>query len=207
MSFPWLLLGVCLAVELVARVVLEVRERRRTGVRGGVFTVLRLIPLVNDIVPLPESRRDTADSEFVQKHEEGHATMRHAVLRNLVKVAFLLLAVWAFAFLLSSMTLSVVEAVLWLHLAVIPFRMVFHLYCWYQEYDADRYAFEKVGKKKAKVAMRNLAESEPPYTKLFALVYREHPTAADRSYRILNKCFREGGGLLLASSGRDRHPS
>jgi Zn-dependent protease with chaperone function len=113
--------------------------------------------------------------------------MRHGVLRNLVKVAFLLLAVWAFAFLLSSMTLSILEAVLWLHLAVIPFRMVFHLYCWYQEYDADRYAFDKVGKKMAKVAMRNLAESEIPYTKLFALVYREHPTAADRSYRILNK--------------------
>jgi hypothetical protein len=187
MSFPWLLLGACLIAELVARVVLEIRERRLTGVRGGVFTVLRLIPLVNDIVPLPECRREPVENEFVRMHEEGHATMRHSVLRNLVKVAFLLLAVWAFAFLLSSMTLSILEAVLWLHLAVIPFRMVYHWYCWYQEYDADRYAFEKLGKKPAKAAMRNLVDSETPYTKLFALVYREHPTARDRSQRILNK--------------------
>ena len=184
---PWLLLGSLLAVEFAARLVLEIRERRLTQMRGGLFAVLRLIPLLNDIVPLPENRKDPAENEFVKKHEEGHANLRHGILRNLAKIALLLLAVWLFAFLLASHGMSLVESVLWLHLAAIPFRIVFHLYCWHQEYEADRYAFDKLGKKVAKAAMRNLAESEIPYTKLFAVIYREHPTVAIRSQKILNK--------------------
>ena len=184
---PWLLLGSLLAVEFAARLVLEIRERRLTQMRGGLFAVLRLIPLLNDIVPLPENRKDPAENEFVKKHEEGHANLRHGILRNLAKVALLLLAVWFFAFLLASHGMSLVESVLWLHLAAIPFRILFHLYCWHQEYEADRYAFDKLGKKVAKAAMRNLAESEIPYTKLFAVIYREHPTVAIRSQKILNK--------------------
>lgn len=184
---PWLLLGSLLAVEFAARLVLEIRERRLTQMRGGLFAVLRLIPLLNDIVPLPENRKDPAENEFVKKHEEGHANLRHGILRNLAKVALLLLAVWFFAFLLASHGMSLVESILWLHLAAIPFRTIFHLYCWHQEYEADRYAFDKLGKKVAKAAMRNLAESEIPYTKLFAVIYREHPTIAIRSQKILNK--------------------
>lgn len=184
---PWLLLGSLLAVEFAARLVLEIRERRLTQMRGGLFAVLRLIPLLNDIVPLPENRKDPAENEFVKKHEEGHANLRHGILRNLAKVALLLLAVWFFALLLASHGMSLVESILWLHLAAIPFRTVFHLYCWHQEYEADRYAFDKLGKKEAKAAMRNLAESEIPYTKLFAVIYREHPTVAIRSQKILNK--------------------
>jgi hypothetical protein len=181
------ILGVALVIEVVARLVLEIRERRLSQLRGGVFAVLRLIPLVNDIVPLPENRREPAENEFVRKHEEDHSELRHGILRNLAKIALLLLAVWLFAFLLASRGMSLVEAVLWLHLAAIPFRTVFHLYCWHQEYEADRYAFEKLGKKVAKAAMRDLAVSEIPYTKLFAVIYREHPTVAIRSQKILNK--------------------
>lgn len=181
------ILGVCLALEVAGRLALEIRERRLSQLRGGVFAVLRLIPLVNDIVPLPENRREPAENEFVRKHEEGHSQLRHGILRNLAKIALLLLAVWLFAFLLASRGMSLVEAVLWLHLAAIPFRTVFHLYCWHQEYEADRYAFEKLGKKVAKAAMRDLAASEIPYTKLFAVIYREHPTVAIRSQKILNK--------------------
>ena len=182
-----LLLVLLLSLEFVARLVLEIRERRLTQLRGGIFAVLRLIPLVNDFVPLPENRKDPAENEFVKKHEEGHKELRHGILRNLAKVALLLLAVWLFAFLMSSATLGLLESVLWLHLAAIPFRIIFHLYCWHQEYEADKYAFDKLGKKMAKAAMRNLAESEIPYTKLFAVVYREHPTVAIRSQKILNK--------------------
>ena len=172
MSSATLILALLLAIEFVARLVLEIRERRLTQMRGGIFAVLRLIPLLNDIVPLPENKKEPAENEFVKKHEEGHKELRHGILRNLAKVALLLLAVWLFAFLLASHGMSLVESVLWLHLAAIPFRIVFHLYCWHQEYEADRYAFEKLGKKVAKAAMRNLAESEIPYTKLFAVVYR-----------------------------------
>ena len=181
------LLVLLLTFEFVARLVLEIRERRLTQMRGGIFAVLRLIPLVNDIVPLPENRKDPTENEFVKMHEEGHASLRHGILRNLAKVVLLLLAVWLFAFLMSSATLGLLESVLWLHLAAIPFRIIFHLYCWHQEYEADKYAFDKLGKKVAKAAMRNLAESEIPYTKLFAVVYREHPTVAIRSQKILNK--------------------
>ena len=187
MSSALLILVSLLVVEFVARLVLEIRERRLTQMRGGFFAVLRLIPLVNDIVPLPENRKEPVESEFVKKHEEGHRELRHGILRNLAKVVLLLLAVWLFAFLLASHGMSLVQAVLWLHLAAIPFRIIFHLYCWHQEYEADRYAFEKLGKKVAKAAMRDLAECEIPYTKLFAVVYREHPTVAIRSQKILNK--------------------
>lgn len=188
------ILVAALVIEVMARLTLEIRERRLSQLRGGVFAVLRLIPLVNDIVPLPENRREPTENEFVRKHEEGHSELRHGILRNLAKVALLLLAVWLFAFLLASRGMSLVEAVLWLHLAAIPFRTVFHLYCWHQEYEADRYAFEKLGKKVAKAAMRDLAVSEIPYTKLFAVIYREHPTVAIRSQKILNKEIKAGQG-------------
>ena len=187
MSSATLILALLLAIEFVARLVLEIRERRLTQMRGGIFAVLRLIPLLNDIVPLPENRKEPAENEFVKKHEEGHASLRHGILRNLAKIALLLLAVWLFAFLLASHGMSLVESILWLQLAAIPFRTLFHLYCWHPEYEADRYAFDKLGKKVAKAAMRNLAESEIPYTKLFAVIYREHPTVAIRSQKILNK--------------------
>ena len=188
------ILVAALVIEVMARLALEIRERRLSQLRGGVFAVLRLIPLVNDIVPLPENRREPTENEFVRKHEEGHSELRHDILRNLAKVVLLLLAVWLFAFLLASRGMSLVEAVLWLHLAAIPFRTVFHLYCWHQEYEADRYAFEKLGKKVAKAAMRDLAVSEIPYTKLFAVIYREHPTVAIRSQKILNKEIKAGQG-------------
>ena len=57
MSSATLILALLLAIEFVARLVLEIRERRLTQMRGGIFAVLRLIPLLNDIVPLPENRK------------------------------------------------------------------------------------------------------------------------------------------------------
>ncbi len=182
-----LLLILLLCLEVVLRIVLEVRERRLTQLRGGVFAVLRVIPLVNDIVPLPENRKDVPESKFMKLHEEGHKVLRHAVLRNLMKVALCMVAVWFFVALLKRWHVSFFEAVLWLHLAAIPFRMLFHFYCWNQEYECDKYALEKSDKKVAKTAMRELALCEIPYTALFALVYREHPTAALRSQRLLKK--------------------
>ena len=182
-----LLLILLLCLEVVLRIVLEVRERRLTQLRGGVFAVLRLIPLVNDIVPLPENRKDVPESKFMKLHEEGHKVLRHAVLRNLMKVALCMVAVWFFVALLKRWHVSFFEAVLWLHLAAIPFRMLFHFYCWNQEYECDKYALEKSDKKVVKAAMRELALCEIPYTALFALVYREHPTAALRSQRLLKK--------------------
>ena len=182
-----MLLYILLCLEVVLRTLVEIRERRLTQLRGGVFAVLRLIPLVNDIVPLPENRSEVHESKFVKLHEEGHKVLHHAVLRNLMKIAFWMVAVWFMAAMMVRWNASFIEAVLWLHLAAIPFRTLFHLYCWHQEYEADRYAFDKLGKKVAKAAMRNLAESEIPYTKLFAVIYREHPTVAIRSQKILNK--------------------
>lgn len=187
MTLPDYLLWGLLLLEVILRLFLEIRERRATQLRGGVLALLRLVPLINDIVPLPENRKEPLETGFVKAHEEGHAELRHGILRNLAKVVLLLLAVWLFAFLLASRGLGLLQAVLWLHLAAIPCRILFHLYCWHQEYEADRYAFNKLGKKVAKAAMRNLAESEIPYTKLFAVVYREHPTVAIRSQKILNK--------------------
>lgn len=182
-----MLLYILLVVEVIMRVCLQVRECRQTQCRFDVFAVLRLIPLVNDIVPLPENRSEPEVTSFVEKHEEGHRYLRHAILRNLVKVALLLVAVWFLAFQFVRNGLPIFQAVLWLHLVAIPFRIFFNLYCWNQEYEADKYALKKVGKIDAKDAMRKLIECEIPYTKLFAVVYREHPTAVLRKNRILNK--------------------
>lgn len=176
-----------LCIEIVLRIVLEIREARMTQLRGGVFAVLRVIPLVNDIVPLPENRKEVPESKFVKLHEEGHKVFHHAVLRNLMKIAFWMVAVWFMAAMMVRWNADFIEAVLWLHLAAIPFRMLFHFYCWSQEYECDRYALEKTDKKVAKAAMRELALCEIPHTALFALVYREHPTVALRSQRMLKK--------------------
>ena len=182
-----MLLYILLCLEVVLRTLVEIRERRLTQLRGGVFAVLRLVPLVNDIVPLPENRSEVHESKFVKLHEEGHKVLHHAVLRNLMKIAFWMVAVWFMAAMMVRWNASFIEAVLWLHLAAIPFRMLFHFYCWNQEYECDRYALEKTDKKVAKAALRELAACEIPHTALFALVYREHPTAVLRSQRILNK--------------------
>ena len=181
----WLIVLLC--VEIALRIALEIRERRLTQLRGGVFAVLRLIPLVNDIVPLPENRKEVPESKFMKLHEVGHKVLHHAVLRNLMKVALCMVAIWFLAAMMVRWNASFIEAVLWLHLVAIPFRMLFHFYCWSQEYECDKYALEKSDKKVAKAAMRELALCEIPYTALFALVYREHPTVALRSQRILKK--------------------
>ena len=174
-------------MEFVLRIALEIRECRAVSCRIGVFTVLRLIPLVNDLVPLPENRTDPPESTFVKFHEEGHKALHHAVLRNLVKFAFLLCAVWFLAGVMVRLQMPFWQAVLWLHLVAVPFRTFFHYYCWNQEYECDRYALAKTDRKVARTAMRDLALCEIPHTALFSLIYREHPTVALRSERILKK--------------------
>jgi len=181
----WLILLLCL--EVAARIALEIREARATQTRGGVFAILRVIPLINDIVPLPESRVSLPETHFVERHEEGHKYHHHAILRNLLKVIFWMLAVGFLMFLLVRQALPFWQCILWLHLVAIPCRMFFHLYCWNQEYEADYYAFKALGKQKAKGAMSTLVQNEIPHTKFFAVVYREHPTALDRRKKLLNR--------------------
>lgn len=180
-------LFILLGIEFIARLLIEIRERRATQHRGGIFSILRLVPLINDITPLPENRRTPPENEFSNLHEKGHKAYRHTILRNIAKVILLMLAVWFLAKELIRNGLPLWEAVLWLHLVAIPFRILFNLYCWNQEYEADRFALKELGKTKAKAAMRELADYEIPYTKLFAITYREHPTVALRSKRILHK--------------------
>lgn len=182
-----MLLYILLGVEVVLRIVLEVRERRATQLHGGIFAFLRVIPLINDIVPLPENRKNPAETLFASKHEEGHKVLHHAILRNLFKIILLLIAVWFLLFQLVRNGLPLLDSVLWLHLVAIPFRVLFHLYCWNQEYEADAYAMKHLGKQSVKESMRNLNACEIPYTKLFAVVYREHPTAQLRSRRLTRK--------------------
>jgi len=180
MLYLWILLG----VEFVFRLLMEIRECRLTQMGGGVFTVLRLIPLVNDIVPLPENRREPEVGAFVSKHEEGHKKQRHGILRNIFKVILLMLAVWFFAFQLTRNGMPLWVAILWLHLVAIPFRVIFHLYCWGQEFEADAYALKQLDKHRMKGAMRELAECEIPHSRFFAMLYREHPTVDMRKKRL-----------------------
>lgn len=182
-----MLLLALLCLEFALRVVLELRECRTVQERVSVFTLLRLLPLINDFVPLPENREPPLLGRFVEMHEQGHKVLHHALLRNLVKVAFALVAIWFLAALMVRWQANFWEAVLWLHVVAIPFRTFFHFYCWSQEYEADRYALEKTDKKLAKNSLRELIRCEYPHTPLFALVYREHPTAVLRKERLLNR--------------------
>lgn len=181
-SIVWLFY--LLGVEVLGRIVLEVRECRLTQQGGGIFMVLRTIPLVNDLVPLPENRREPVVGQFVKLHEEGHRKLRHATLRNVFKIMMLLLALGWIAYVSTRMNASLWEAILWLHLVAIPGRMIFHGYCWNQEYEADRYAYRQLDKKVAKNALRELESCEIPHTQFFALIYREHPTAALRRKKL-----------------------
>lgn len=180
-------LWILLAMEVVARAVLEVREARLTQVNAGVFAVLRMIPLVNDIVPLPESRKDPLIGNFVKFHEEGHRVNHHGVLRNLFKVAVLMLAVGLLALLMGRYELPLWASILWLHVVAVPGRLLFHFYCWNQEYDCDKYALEATDKHVAKNALRELAACEIPHSALFSIVYREHPSAALRKKKLLGR--------------------
>ena len=186
-----MLLTVLLCLEIIARIAIEIRERRLTQLRGGVLSIMRVIPLINDIVPLPENRCEPENGLFVKKHEEAHKVLHHAILRNLMKIAFVMVSVWFLAAMLIRWNASILEAVLWLHLVAIPFKYFFNWYCWIQEYEADAYACQKLGKTTAKAAMQQLASCEIPYSKLFASIYREHPPVAMRSYKILNKVIKK----------------
>lgn len=178
-------LCVLLGVEIFVRMGMEIRECRLTQVRPGIFAALRLVPLLNDVLPLPENRREPEKSKFMELHEEGHRRLRHGILRNLFKVILLMLAVWFLAYELSRNGLPLWQGALWLHLVAIPFRVLFHLYCWNQEYEADAFAARKLEKRVVKAAMRELEECEIPHTKIFALVYREHPTAVLRKKKAM----------------------
>lgn len=180
-------LWILLAAEVIARAALEVREARLTQIGGGPLAVLRLIPLVNDIVPLPESRKEPLTGNFVKLHEEAHKVYHHAVLRNLFKITVLMLAIGFLAMLMGRYQQSLWESILWLHLVAIPGRTLFHFYCWNQEFECDKYAFEAVEKRVAKNALKELSACEIPHTTLFALIYREHPTAALRKKKLLGK--------------------
>jgi len=188
-----MLLVVLLCVELAGRIFLEVRECRHVGCKVDAFTFMRLVPLVNDLAPLPETREKVPESRFVKLHEEAHAKLHHAVLRNLIKVIFVMCAVWFIVALVARAEVSYVEAALWLHLVAIPFRIFYHFYCWNQEYECDGYALKNTDKKEAKRAMQDLALLEIPHTVLFSLLYREHPTVMLRSGKILKKAVAPSG--------------
>ena len=179
-----MLLTILLLGEFAVRIFLEVREMRLTGIRFGVFSILRLLPLVNDLAPLPEKRGCIPEDSFVKMHEAGHERLRHAILRNLFKVILMMLAVWFLATLLVRFSMPIPEAVLYLHLVAIPVRLVFHFYCWNQEFEADRFALDSLGRKVARNAMRTLRTNEYPYTPFFAIFYREHPPAILRERHL-----------------------
>lgn len=181
-SLFWLV--IFLIAEVLVRITLEVREARLTQRGGGVFALLRIVPLVNDLVPLPENRREPAEGNFAKLHEEGHRALHHALLRNVYKIALLLLSLGVIAFALTKMDASLWEAFVWLHLVAFPGRMIYHSFCWNQEYEADRYAHGKLDRKVVRNALRELSECEYPHTKLFALIYREHPTVALRKQKL-----------------------
>lgn len=167
--------------------IVEIREARFIGRNVGVFAFLRMIPILNDFAPFPEGRRNPQKTKFECEHEEGHKVFYHSVLRNLQKFIFLILAVGFLSYLLNRENFSLWQSILWLHLVAIPFRVFFHFYCWRQEFEADAYAYHKVGKQNSKWMINELVASEIPHTHFFALLYREHPMAILRRKQLSKK--------------------
>lgn len=176
-------LAVLLVLEVVLRVLLEVHEAKLFG-KAHPLAALRCIPVVNDFVPFPENRLEPSNSKFVEMHELAHKEKHHALLRNFSKAVFYVLMVMMIVVQLATLRMTIVEIVLWFHVASVLFRLYYHWICFNQEDEADSFAAQKVGKGEARKELSRLKKEERATSNLFAFVYREHPDAARRRARF-----------------------
>ena len=180
-SFEWILLGLLL-FEFLLRCALEIHDARAFQRKPDSFALARILPIVNDIFP-PESnfsKWNENDGAFVKAHEKAHAELHHEMVRkffwasSLVCIALLLGAIGI------PFHLNLLGLLFLFHLIFNFAKILFHFICFAQEYEADSVAAKRLQKGLSKRAIANLMASEFPRTRLFAYVYRTHPTARMR---------------------------
>lgn len=170
-------LSIALGLEVLFRVILEIREARLFS-RSDKFAIARVIPFLNDFVPLPERRFEyEKNNPFVAFHEEAHHKRHHQTNRLLLKFVFFSVSILGLIYALDRWHASLIEIVILFHLALFVLQMPYHYYIWQQEFEADAYATKKTSITQAKKQLRELVDKEKPYSLFFALLYREHPPA------------------------------
>lgn len=180
----WLL--VALSIEFLFRVFLEIREARFFS-RSDKFAIARVIPFLNDFVPLPEHRFEAEkNNSFINFHEEAHQKHHHQISRLLLKFVFFSISILGLIHALDRWHASLIEIIILFHLALFVLQMPYHFYLWQQEFEADAYACKKTSITQAKKQLRDLVTQETPYSLLFALFYREHPPAKLRLKRCIS---------------------
>lgn len=163
---------ISLAIEFSFRLFIETREIKIFS-RYNPLAWARLIPIVNDFVPIPETREPISESPFVRFHEEAHSKNKHNLKRLFIKTLFALSMLYCFIY----FKMNLWNFVIFFHSMLFYLQIPYHWYLWQQEISADTYAQKKTSKNKAKKELENLLKQEIPYSSLFALFYREHPPA------------------------------
>ena len=139
------------------------------------FTVFRVLPVVNDVFPAEANFTNDRQGAFVCAHEKAHAELHHGFVRRSLQFGFALFC-------------ALLELLLLFHLIFAVAKILFHVVCFTEEYEADFVAAKRVQRGVATRALESLLVQEFPRTPLFAYVYRTHPTARMRLDRISRTC-------------------
>ena len=181
-------LGTAFGVEFLLRATVEIREVRM-GAEFNFFSMLRCVPLVNDLVPLevPRVEEPLVVDGFVKAHEKAHLVCHHRMKRNLARMAIFLLVIFGLVVALNDLRLNAWQALLVLHFLFAILRLPYHLITWLQEYDADALAVKELHSAIAQRSLEKLTIREIPHSALFAYHYQEHPTAKMRLRQVSTK--------------------
>ncbi len=181
-------LGILFALEILLRAFIEVQEIRK-GSRFHLFSILRSIPLVNDLTPpeVSRSEKSTTMDSFMKAHERAHVKCHHGLKRVLARIVTFLITLSGLVYALNDLQANIWQVLLILHFLVAVLRVPFHLVCWLQEYEADALAVKEIHSASAEKSLQNLALEEIPHSPCFALLYQEHPTARMRLKQVSGK--------------------
>lgn len=182
------ILGTAFGVEILLRAAVEIREVRM-GAKFNFFSMLRCIPLVNDLVPteVPRIEEPPVVDGFVKAHEKAHLVSHHGIKRNLARTAIFFLVIFGLVVALNDLRLNAWQVLLVLHFLFATLRLPYHLITWLQEYDADALAVKELHSATAQRSLERLSVKEIPHSALFAFLYQEHPTAKMRLRQVSAK--------------------
>lgn len=188
MSFAEWILIAALFLELALRLALEIREVRIVHGRFDRFTVFRVLPVVNDVFPAEANFTNDRQGAFVSAHEKAHAELHHGFVRRSLQFGFALFCTLTLGAAGVYLRFNLLELLLLFHLIFAVAKILFHVVCFTEEYEADFVAAKRVQRGVATRALESLLVQEFPRTPLFAYVYRTHPTARMRLDRISRTC-------------------
>lgn len=185
MSLAEVLLLGALALEVLFRCFVEVRELRISGGRLDRFFLLRVVPIVNDIFPAEANFEKRLNSgAFVDAHEKAHAELHHGLVRLMLQAGFAGFCALCLGLAGMLCGFGLFWLLLLFHLIFDVAKVIFHALCFAEEFEADRVAAKRVQRGVALRALKALAVNEFPRSALFAYLYRQHPTAEMRIEKL-----------------------